>query len=158
VIVTTDAGPLRAGQAIVAAGSWSGSLTPDLSVKPIRGQLLRLRWPAPPLTRIIWSEPCYVVPWTDGTVLVGATMEDVGFDQRPTAEGVRTLLEAVSELIPSARDATFLEARAGLRPATADGLPVIGRSAESDAILLATGHFRNGVLLAPLTARRVCSL
>ena len=107
---------------------------------------------------IIWSERCYVVPWTDGTVLVGATMEDVGFDQRTTAEGVRGLLGAACELIPAVREATFLEARAGLRPATSDGLPIVGTSAESGAILIATGHFRNGVLLAPLTAKRVCSL
>jgi glycine oxidase len=155
VTVRTDAAALRAGHAIVAAGSWSGSFSPGITVKPIRGQLLRLRWPEPMLTRVIWSERCYVVPWTDGTVLVGATMEDAGFDQRPTAEGVRGLLEAVCELIPPARDATFLEARAGLRPSTGDGMPIIGRSAESDAVLIATGHFRNGVLLAPLTAHRV---
>src|SRR6185295_3204331 len=108
-------------------------VTPDAAVKPIRGQLLRLRWPAPRLSRIIWSDRCYVVPWTDGTVLVGATMEDAGFDQRTTAEGVRGLLESVCDLIPAARDATFLEARAGLRPATDDGMPIIRRSAESDA-------------------------
>jgi glycine oxidase len=158
VTVTTDGGTIRAGRAVLAAGSWSGALAEAATVTPIRGQLLRLRWPAPRLTRIVWSERCYVVPWTDGTVLVGATMEDVGFDQRATAGGVRALLDAVCELIPAARDATFLEARAGLRPSTADGMPIIRRSTASEAIVIATGHFRNGVLLAPLTAKRVGSL
>jgi glycine oxidase len=92
------------------------------------------------------------VPWNDGTVLVGATVEDVGFDERTTAAGVRDLLDAVCELLPLAWGATFLEARVGLRPATDDGLPVIGPLDAEPRILYATGHYRNGILLAPVTA------
>jgi glycine oxidase len=107
---------------------------------------------------VLWGKDCYVVPWQDGTVLVGATVEDVGFDERTTAAGVRDLLDAVCDLLPEAWGATFLEARAGLRPATEDGLPVIGRSTEAPGVIYATGHYRNGVLLAPLTAAIVADL
>lgn len=144
---------------VIAAGSWS-SLVPSGGppVTPIRGQLLQLRWTGPPITRVLWSDHCYVVPWTDGTVLVGATVEDAGFDQRTTVAGVRGLMDAACRLLPSAGEATFVEARAGLRPSTADGLPFIGRSPVSPAIVYATGHYRNGVLLAPLTAGLVADL
>ena len=91
------------------------------SVRPVRGQLLRLAWKGQPLSHVIWGKDCYIVPWRDGTVLVGATVEEVGFDERTTAAGVRDLLDAVCELLPEAWGATFLEARAGLRPATPDG-------------------------------------
>ena len=91
-------------------------------------------------------------------MLVGATVEEVGFDERTTAAGVRDLLDAVCELLPEAWGATFLEARAGLRPATPDGLPIIGPSAGVEGLVYATGHYRNGVLLAPLTAALVADL
>jgi glycine oxidase len=94
----------------------------------------------------------------DGTILVGATMEDVGYDERTTVAGVRDLLEGVSDLLPDAWGATFLEARVGLRPGNADGLPIIGPSSGSDRVIYATGHSRNGILLAPLTAALVGDL
>jgi glycine oxidase len=143
---------------VMAAGSWSGTLTSATDVKPVRGQLLQLRWPGPPITRVLWSDSCYVVPWTDGTLLVGATVEDVGFDERVTADGVRRLLEAATTLLPAVTDATFLEARVGLRPATPSGLPLVARSSEHPSMVYATGHYRNGVLLAPLTAQLVGDL
>jgi glycine oxidase len=144
---------------VIAAGSWSDSLGIEtLGVRPVRGQLVRLRWRGQPLPHILWSADCYVVPWTDGTILVGATVEDVGFEERVTAEGVRSLLDAVGRLLPAAGDATFLEARAGLRPASADGLPVIRASIHSPRVIFATGHYRNGILLAPLTAQKVLQL
>jgi glycine/D-amino acid oxidase-like deaminating enzyme len=85
-------------------------------------------------------------------------MEDVGYDEHPTAAGVRDLLDAVCELLPDAWRAEFVDARAGLRPATTDGLPLVGRSASNDRVVYATGHFRNGILLAPLTAALVADL
>ncbi len=147
---------------VLAAGSWTpqaGTTDPAAThVHPVRGQLLRLAWRGAPLSHVLWGPDCYVVPWRDGTVLVGATMEDVGYDEHATAAGVRDLLDAVCELLPDAWRATFLDARAGLRPATSDGLPLVGRSAWNDRIVYATGHFRNGVLLAPLTATLVADL
>ena len=148
-----------AAAVVIAAGSWSGLVVPEgPPVKPVRGQLLQLRWRGPAISRVLWSDDCYVVPWADGSVLVGATVEDAGFDQRTTVAGVRTLIEAASRLLPAAGDATLEAARAGLRPGTPDGLPFIGRSAAHPALFYATGHYRNGVLLAPLTAQLVADL
>jgi glycine oxidase len=161
-VMTEDGSVWLAEQVVVAAGSWSGQIgagdTTTAPVRPVRGQLLRLRWSGDLLSRVVWGPDCYVVPWENGTVLVGATVEDVGFDERATAAGVRDLLEAVCELLPDAWRASFIEARVGLRPATADGLPIIGRSREQPRIVYATGHYRNGILLAPLTAHLVAEL
>ena len=161
-ISTEDGTTWSAGAVVIAAGSWSGRLEVDdaaaAAVRPVRGQLLRLHWRGAPLNHIVWGPDCYVVPWHDQTVLVGATVEDVGFDERTTAAGVRDLLDAVCELLPEAWRATFLEARVGLRPATPDGLPFLGASQRSDRLIYATGHYRNGVLLAPLTAALIADL
>lgn len=160
-VVTADGTTWPADRVVVAAGCWSEQIAtepaPRPSVKPIRGQLLRLRWNGPPLRHIIWGPDCYVVPWQNGIVLVGATVEDVGFDERVTVSGVSRLLAAVAELLPSAVEATFVEARAGLRPASEEGgLPIIRRASDAlPHLIYATGHYRNGVLLAPLTASLV---
>ena len=95
------------------------------------------------------------MPWADGTLLVGATMEEVGFDERTTAAGVNGLLGAVCALVPEAADAGFLSARAGLRPGSPDAMPIVGPSRAMEGLVYATGHFRNGVLLAPVTAQLV---
>lgn len=161
-ISTEDGTTWSADRVVIAAGSWSGLLQladpVRTSIRPIRGQIIRLHWRGAPLTHIIWGPDCYVVPWENETVLVGATVEDVGFDERTTAAGVRDLLDAVCDLLPEAWRATFIEARVGLRPASPDGLPLLGPSAVSDRVVYATGHYRNGVLLAPLTARLVADL
>ena len=101
--------------------------TPRVPVRPVRGQLLSLAWVGPRMRRVTWTRRCYFVPWDDGTVLVGATVEEAGFDERATVAGVRDLLDAACEVVPHAWAAGFRGARVGLRPATADGLPVIGR-------------------------------
>jgi glycine oxidase len=151
----------RADVVVVAAGSWSQDLPAPgkgVPVRPIRGQIVQLRLPRPPASRVIWGERCYLVPWEDGTVLVGATSEDVGFDERATAAGVRMLLDRGAELLPELNAAFFDEVRVGLRPATPDELPVIGASSTMRGVFYATGHYRNGVLLAPLTALAVADL
>ena len=150
----------RADHFILAAGSWSKkvriSKATVLPVRPVRGQLLQLAWTdTPPPGRVIWGPRCYTVPWSDGSLLVGATVEDVGFDESTTADGVRELTDAVATLLPGARGAAFIEARAGLRPALPDGLPAIGPLAAAPRVTVATGHYRNGILLAPLTASLV---
>ena len=156
VILQTALGSLSCRVAVIAAGSWSDEVGPErLGIRPVRGQLLRLHWQGELLPHVMWSEDCYVVPWLDGTVLVGATVEEVGFDARTTASGVSRLLSAVQRFLPAAADATFLEARAGLRPASTSGIPIIRPSSTSPRVIYATGHYRNGVLLAPLTARIV---
>lgn len=146
---------------VIAAGSWSGRVRiaglPPIDVKPIRGQLLHLAWPEslPMPTQVVWAERCYTVPWRDRTLLVGATVEDVGFDERSTVAGVHGLMEAVGEVLPGAWQASLKEVRVGLRPAPAGQVPLIAPASHSPRVILATGHFRNGVMLAPLTARKV---
>lgn len=144
---------LDADAVVVATGAWVGS-----PVRPIRGQLVHLRLDAPPVGRVVWGSRCYAVPWGDGSLLVGATMEDVGFDESSTPGAVRTLSAAAAELIPSARGARIAGVRVGLRPQTPDGLPAVGRSSTMPKVFYATGHYRTGVLLAPLTASLVADL
>jgi glycine oxidase len=158
--IEAERGSLHGKTAVVAAGSWASQIEiagegVRVPVKPIRGQLLQLAWTSPPLRRVVWGERCYVVPWPDGTVLVGATVEDAGFDERTTVAGVKDLLEAACELLPHAWTASFTAARVGLRPGTPDELPIIGRSTILPSVFYATGHYRNGVLLSGLTARLV---
>jgi glycine oxidase len=151
----------EADAVIVAAGSWSSAIGIGPShapVKPIRGQLLHLAFTAAPASRVVWGSGCYLVPWADGSLLVGATVEDVGFDESSTPEGVQGLLECASELLPSARGARLHDVRVGLRPATSDDLPIIGPSSRVAGVFYATGHYRNGVLLAPLTAHAIADL
>jgi glycine oxidase len=160
LLIQTDRGSLSGNALVLAAGSWSSQIEiagvdARVPVRPIRGQLLQLAWTGPPLRRVIWGERCYVVPWQDGTVLVGATVEDAGFDERTTVAGVRDLLDAACELLPHASSASFTTAKAGLRPGTPDGLPIIGRSRVLPNLMYATGHYRNGVLLSALTAQLV---
>jgi glycine oxidase len=155
----TNIDEIRADAIVIAAGSWSAEFVKTSPfVKPIRGQLLALSMNQPPASRVVWGTDCYIVPWSDGTVLVGATVEDVGFDERTTAAGLRGLLNAAVDLMPGLEHAQFREARAGLRPKTADELPAIGRSSTMPHVFYATGHYRNGVLLAPLTASLIADL
>ena len=159
-MVVTDKGPIACGSVVLAAGSWSSQIKvqgvhPPVPVRPVRGQLLNLKWPGARLRRATWSSGCYLVPWDDGTVLLGATVEEVGFDERATVAGVHGLLDAARRILPIAESAEFSGARVGLRPATADGLPIIGRSRAVPPLVYATGHYRNGILLAPLTAAAV---
>jgi glycine oxidase len=160
IVVDADRGSLNGDAVVVAAGSWSGDIeidgiTAHVPVRPVRGQLLSLTWVGTPLRRVTWSRRCYLVPWEDGTVLVGATVEEAGFDERATVAGVHDLLDAACGMVPHARAAGFRGARVGLRPATTDGLPIVGASHAVPNLMYASGHYRNGVLLAPLTAQLV---
>ena len=151
-----------ADAAVIASGSWSRRVRVKgmgaLPIRPVRGQLLHLKWPASGRpARVVWGPRCYTVPWSNGTLLVGATVEEAGFDESTTAGGVRDLTQAVTELLPGSKDALFLDARAGLRPATPDGLPAIGPVRGAPRVTIATGHYRNGILLAPLTAEVVAN-
>lgn len=140
---------------VLCGGAWGPLLDPLGAlagrIRPVRGQLVRLHAGERSFREVLWSSSCYVVPWEDGTVLVGATSEEVGFDERATAEGVRQMLDAAERLVPPLARATFVNVRVGLRPGTADGLPILGPSPDP-RVIYAAGHFRNGILLAPLTA------
>lgn len=148
---------------IVAAGTWSGRVrienAPKIPVTPMRGQLLHLKWSGPGLPqRPVWGADSYTVPWQPDTLLVGATLEDAGFDERSTVAGVQELLDGVGQLLPAARQASLSEVRVGLRPATDDLLPIVGPLRSAPRVVIATGHYRNGILLAPLTADIVSRL
>jgi len=149
---------LRAAAVILATGAWSAQAhwLPDSArppVRPVKGQILELRSRdgAAPCRRIVASERIYLVPRPDGRLIVGATVEEQGFDTAVTAGGVHELLREAYRLLPEVAEMELVEATAGLRPGTPDNLPLIGASGV-DGLLWATGHYRNGILLAPLTA------
>jgi glycine oxidase len=154
-VALADGSLLAAEQVVVAAGAWAGAF--GVPVRPVKGQSLRLRDPAGPglLERVVRFEGGYLVPRGDGRYVLGATMEERGFDTAMTALGVHDLLRDAAELVPGVLELEIEELIAGLRPGTPDNGPVIGASA--DGLVWATGHFRNGVLLAPVTADLVAA-
>jgi len=159
-VITDDGREHRAGSVVLAAGPWSSApwlpepLRPQ--VRPVKGQILTLAGPteAPVCERIVVTERVYIVPRADGRLIVGATVEEQGFDDRVTAGGVHELLREAYRVLPEIAELELVETAAGLRPATPDNLPLIGPGAIA-GLTLATGHFRNGILLAPLTAQRI---
>jgi len=159
--VITASGTFEADAVVMATGSWAVppmDVVRPAPVKPIRGQLLHLRVDERVASQVLWGPECYIVPWRDMSVLVGATVEDVGFEESATVEGVRTLLTAAAQMVPAIDRARFQEVRVGLRPKTSDELPAIGRSSTMPHVFHATGLYRNGVLLAPLAAMLVADL
>ena len=150
---------------VVAAGCHSSALTVEGSLdnswlsrhaptRPVRGQMLALHSAEVNLGRVLRSERGYLVPRLDGRIVAGSTLEEVGFDKRVTAGGMRKILDAAIELVPDLAGAEIVETWAGLRPATPDHLPILG-PADVEGLFIATGHYRNGILLAPVTAKLV---
>ena len=154
--VVTAAGKLAAGQVCVTAGPWSRSLVSCLNVevpvRPVRGQMVLLTSPRPLLRSIVNAGKQYLVPRPDGRILVGSTEEDAGFDKRTTAEAVAELLNMAVRLTPPLADLSIEQCWAGLRPASHDQFPYLGRLPGYDNAYIATGHFRNGLQLSPATA------
>ncbi|MEU1385530.1 MULTISPECIES: FAD-dependent oxidoreductase [unclassified Nonomuraea] len=148
---------IAAERVVLAAGAWSGELA-DVPVRPVKGQIMRLRSPQPLLGRcvrgMVHGAPVYLVPRGDGELVLGATQEELGFDTRVTAGGLYELLRDARELVPGVTELEVADVVAGLRPGTPDNLPIIG-AGEVPGLVLATGHHRGGVLLAPLTAALV---
>jgi glycine oxidase len=162
-VATRDGRQFESRVLVLAAGCWSGEadwLPPSARppVRPVKGQILTLRGPAdePACERILAGERVYMVPRADGRLVIGATVEERGFDTTLTAGGVHELLREAYRLLPEIAELELLEATAGLRPGSPDNAPLIGRAA--DGLLVATGHFRNGVLQAPVTADSVAAL
>ncbi len=156
VAAQTPQGTLEADVFVVTSGAWSPNLLRPFDLhlggKPIRGQIALLGGDQPLVHQVVWAGSRYLVPRRDGRLLVGSTMEDAGFDTRPTAAGVHGLLELAQRLAPSVGDLTFEKAWAGLRPGSADGLPYIGPVPGVDNLFVAAGHSRSGVELAAGTA------
>jgi glycine oxidase len=164
-IATADGGTIGARTIVIAAGAWSaeGGLATEASappVRPVKGQLLELRVRRgyrPPAKRIVRTPRCYLVTRGNGRVVLGATQEEQGFDTAITADGVYRLLEAAWEVLPDVGELELVRARAGLRPGTPDNAPAVG-AGELTGLVWATGHHRNGVMLAPTTGRAVADL
>lgn len=160
-VALDDGTVVRSRHVIVAAGSWSslveGVPLPAGGVIPARGQIVELMQPTPRLGPVLFGPDCYLVPRDDGRVLVGSTLEFVGYRREVTAGAVRTLLDAALTLVPSLASATWNGAWSSFRPYTKDALPLIGETG-TRGLLLATGHYRNGILLAPVTAEIISAL
>jgi glycine oxidase len=157
---TEDGEKFETPHTVLATGSWGADWLPADArphVRPVKGQILELRGAEPVCERIVASERVYLVPREDGRLIVGATVEERGFDTAVTAGGVHELLREAYRLLPEVAELELVEAAAGLRPATPDNLPLVGEGAVG-GLVLATGHYRNGILLAPLAAERVAEV
>lgn len=161
--VQTSTGPLNAKHVVLAAGAWSthvaARLVGQIEVYPVRGQIVQLEKLPRPFTHVIDHGQCYLVCRRDGKIIVGATEEhESGYDKRNTAAGISKLLKLAERFVPSLKDATLLRSWAGLRPGTIDRLPFLGPVPGLDGLLAATGHFRGGLILAPITAEVITQL
>ena len=158
--VETDSGGIASGAVIDAAGAWAsfdGVLPLTVPIVPVRGQIVEVRLGGRPLQTVLSSEEVYLVPREDGGVLIGSTLEHVGFRKEVTAGAIGQLLASAARVCPEVTSARFVTAWAGLRPGTPDGWPLLGESGV-EGLFLAAGHYRNGILLAPATARRMADL
>lgn len=159
--VDLDGERVEADLVVLAAGSWSGLVTgakvDSRHIKPARGQMVELQLRAPITRSLLKSPTGYLVPRADGRVVCGSTMELVGYDKSVTADGILRILSAATQMVPALAQAALVSTWAGLRPWTEDKLPVLGEG-PLENLVMATGHFRNGILLAPITARVVGQL
>jgi len=160
--VETNEGTLAAGAVVLAAGAWTGQVAVTGAVPlpshPVRGQILCLASDGgAPRHVLVTRDHHYLVPRSDGRILIGSTMERVGFDTSVTASALAKLAATAIGEVPGLAEARFHSAWAGLRPATPDGLPAIGRG-EPRGLWYACGHLRNGILLAPITAQAIVGM
>jgi glycine oxidase len=154
---TADGEEITAGHTVIAGGAWTkhtaARLGVTLPVYPMRGQILALHAIPAPLRHIVFGADVYLAPKVEGSLIVGATYEEVGFDDRLTAAGVGWLLGAAQTMVPSLADATFRQAWVGLRPASPDHLPLLGPVPGWAGVTIATGHTAEGVLLSAITGK-----
>jgi glycine oxidase len=157
--VATNKGELHAATTILTAGAWTSQLTQAVPTGPVRGQMVALPMTAPPLRHVVYSCRSYLVPRAAGFLIAGSTTEHTGFEKATTKTGIASIVERSCEIIPSLGQTLLLETWAGLRPKNAlDDWPVIGVDANYRGLLYATGHYRNGILLTPITAQVVSEL
>jgi glycine oxidase len=152
--ITATKTSFKAMKVVNCAGAWSGQIGPHkFPTRPVKGQMLCLAMPSRTLLKhVVRSPQAYLIPRSDGRLLVGATVEEAGFDKRTEPAAIQGLHRAALRLVPKLADARILEDWAGLRPGTPDGLPLLG-AAPTAGYFVATGHFRDGILLAPITAQ-----
>ncbi|MGB7210888.1 MAG: glycine oxidase ThiO [Pyrinomonadaceae bacterium] len=157
----TDSETFFSGTTVLATGAWTSFIKIDdvpvpVNVKPIRGQMISFHPLEKMFRKVVFSRRGYVVPRMDGRVLSGATVEDTGFDRSTTEDGARQLVMAATEIAPSLAGLDIAEHWAGLRPFGVGGLPVLSEMPGYENAFVATAHFRNGILLAPVTAKLIC--
>jgi len=152
--VRTNKTSFTAGIVINCAGAWAGQITPySFPTRPVKGQMLCVVMPQKEMVRhVIRTPDVYLIPRSDGRLVIGATQEEAGFDKQTVPATIQKLRQAALDVIPKLAEARILEAWAGLRPGTPDALPILGATSTS-GYFVATGHFRDGILLAPVTAR-----
>jgi glycine oxidase len=152
--IRTNKTKFAAGMVVNCAGAWAGQIGPHpFPTRPVKGQMLCLAMPEREMVRhVVRSPEVYLIPRTDGRMLIGATVEEAGFDKKTVPETILKLRQAAFDLVPKLDGARILEAWAGLRPGTPDGLPILGAT-PTPGYFVATGHFRDGILLAPATAK-----
>jgi glycine oxidase len=157
--VRTNKTKFSAGMVVNCAGAWAGQIEPhSLPTRPVKGQMLCVIMPEKELVRHVVRTPeVYLIPRSDGRMLIGATAEEAGFDKQTVPETIQKLRQVAIDLVPKLADARFLQAWAGLRPGTPDGLPILGAT-PTPGYFVATGHFRDGILLAPATAKLMAQL
>jgi glycine oxidase len=155
--VRTPQGEIRAQTVVLAAGVWSPELRSELPVKPVKGQILSLHALGRAPRQVLWCGECYLVPRPDGEIVLGATEEEGNYDLRPTVGGLNRLTEAALEVVPAVGSFSVDGFWAGLRPAAPDRFPIVGWAPSSDGLFVATAHYRNGILLGPLTGQRVAN-
>jgi len=160
--VETSRGFVTTQKVVIAAGAWTNFIkaqsTPNLRIQPVRGQMVCFETNPRIAQHVIYSPRGYVVPRRDGRLLAGSTTEHAGFDKRVTASGVHTILSHALEISPRISSLPLIDSWAGLRPRAGDNLPVLGPVAEIDGLFFATGHYRNGILLAPITGELIAGL
>ncbi len=152
--IRTNKTQFAAGMVVNCAGAWAGQIGPySFPTRPVKGQMLCVAMPEKKLVRHVVRAPqVYLIPRSDGRMLIGATAEEAGFDKQTVPDTILKLRQAAIDLVPRLAEARILEAWAGLRPGTPDGLPMLGATA-TPGYFVATGHFRDGILLAPITAK-----
>jgi glycine oxidase len=152
--VRTNKTQFAAGIVVNCAGAWAGQIGPHaFPTRPVKGQMLCVIMPQKEMVRHVIRNPdVYLIPRSDGRMVIGATVEEAGFDKQTVPETIQKLRQAALDLVPKLSHARILEAWAGLRPGTPDGLPILGAT-PTPGYFVATGHFRDGILLAPVTAR-----
>jgi glycine oxidase len=157
--VTTNKTMFHAPKVVICAGAWSGQIPPHtFPTRPVKGQMLCLIAPSRTLLRhVIRTPEVYLIPRSDGRILVGATVEEAGFDKRTDLATIQRLHQSAIKTIPELRHPKILESWAGLRPGTPDAFPILGATA-TPGLYAATGHFRDGILLAPITAQVMADL
>ncbi|MFN0138751.1 MAG: glycine oxidase ThiO [Pyrinomonadaceae bacterium] len=156
----TDAGAINADKTIVTTGAWTsliklGAAHMPINVEPVRGQIIAFQTHDKMFRHVVYSRRGYVVPRLDNRILAGSTTEKVGFDKSTTADAAHDLHKMAAEIAPKLSDLTVADHWSGLRPFVGDGLPVIGGIAGLDGLSIATAHYRNGILLAPITAKMI---